>query len=77
VKSHHNIVEIVKHETTIQSESLIKRKREPLIWLHFQSFGDRNLECRDPSSQECQNAKRLFGVGYGHRRWLCEGKELA
>jgi hypothetical protein len=27
--------EIVKHKITIQSESLIKGKRGPLIWLHF------------------------------------------
>jgi hypothetical protein len=37
------------------------------------------MESRDDSSENPQNAKweSPSGVGCGHRRWSCEGKELA
>jgi hypothetical protein len=37
------------------------------------------MESRDDSSENPRNAKCEMpsGVGCGHRRWSCEGKELA
>jgi hypothetical protein len=37
------------------------------------------MESRDDSSKNIRNAKCEMpsGVGCGHRRWSCEGKELA
>jgi hypothetical protein len=47
--------EIAKRETTIQSKSLIKGERGPLIWLHFEVSNTRCWESQETSHQDPQS----------------------
>jgi hypothetical protein len=58
--------EIAKCETTIQSESLIKGKRGPLIWLHFRVSDTGSWRIQGDSRQ---NREVPFGSGCGHCPW--------
>ena len=67
-------LEITKHETVVQSESLIKGEHGPLIWIHFGVSDTESWRSQGDSQKNCEVP---FGAAYGHRRWSREGKKLA
>jgi hypothetical protein len=70
------IREITKHKVPMRSGPSDHERCGSSI----RKDGDRDLECRNTSSQKNgemrRNAKCLFGIGCGYRQWSYEGKEL-